>query len=119
MLIAADGFTPPDDEATRSLQIMRGMRVGTDPGGALKTRKATGYYKVLSLRGLWHRPLIEHSGSIGVLEDWFDSKRLRDDYVPSGWKGPGVERRAVPGHEFGLDLSPEDTRALVAFLKTL
>ncbi len=119
MLIAVDGFTPPDDEESKSLQIIRGMRVGTDPGGALKTRKATGYYKVPSLRGLWHRPLIEHSGSIGVLEDWFDRKRLRDDYVPSGWKGPGLERRAVPGHEFGLDLSPEDKRALVAFLKTL
>jgi hypothetical protein len=53
------------------------------------------------------------------LEDWFDPKRLRDDYVPSGWKGPGVKTRAVKGHEFGLDLSAADKRALIAFLKTL
>jgi len=25
----------------------------------------------------------------------------------------------VPGHEFGLDLSAEDKRTLIAFLKTL
>ena len=119
MLIAVDGFTPPDDEETRGLHIMRGMRIGTDPGGALKTRKATGYYKVPSLRGLWHRALIEHSGSIASLDEWFDPKRLGADYVPSGWKGPGVSHRAVPGHEFGLSLAADDKRALVAFLKTL
>jgi len=119
MLISVDGFTPPDDEETKSLHIMRGVRVGTNPGGAMLTRKATGYYKVPSLLGLWHRELIEHSGSIGSLDDWFDRKRLSEDYVPSGWKGPGVKNRAVPGHEFGLDLPADDKRALVAFLKTL
>ena len=72
-----------------------------------------------SLIGLWHRELIEHSGSIAALEDWFDRKRLREDYVPSGWKGPGVTHRAVPGHEFGVDLPPDDKRALIVFLKTL
>jgi hypothetical protein len=94
-------------------------RVGTDPGLALKTRKGTGYYKIPSLRGLWYRGLYEHSGSVSSLEDWFDPKRLRDDYVPSGWKGPGVKNRAVPGHPFGHDLSSEDKKALLAFLKTL
>jgi hypothetical protein len=74
---------------------------------------------VPSLKGLWYRGLLEHSGSIASLEDWFDPKRLRDDYVPSGWKGPGVKTRAVKGHEFGLDLSADDKRALIAFLKTL
>lgn len=93
--------------------------VGTDSGLALKTRKGTGYYKVPSLRGLWYRGPFEHSGSIATLEDWFDPKRLRDDYVPTGWKGPGVTSRAVKGHTFGQDLSPEDKRALIAFLKTL
>ncbi len=119
MLIPADGFTPPDDAETKRLAIIRGVRIGSDPGLALKTRKGTGYYKVPSLRGLWHRDLIEHSGSIASLEDWFDPKRLRPEFVPSGWKGPGVERRAVPGHEFGLDLPAEDKRALIAFLRTL
>jgi hypothetical protein len=54
------------------------------------------------------------------LEDWFDPKRLNEDYVPTGWKGPAnVKARAVKGHEFGLDLLPEDRSALIAFLKTL
>lgn len=118
MLIPVDGYTPPENASAR-LEIMRGMRVGTDPGLALRTRKATGYYKVPSLVGLWHRRLLEHSGSVASLEDWFDRKRLRDDYIPSGWKGPGIKQRAVPGHEFGLDLSSEDKQALIAFLKTL
>lgn len=118
MLIAVDGYIPPES-TFNELQIMRGVRVGTDSGLALRTRRGTGFYKVPSLRGVWHRELIEHSGSIASLEDWFDRKRLSDDYVPSGWKGPEVSHRAVPGHEFGLDLSPEDKSALIAFLKTL
>jgi hypothetical protein len=119
MLIPVDGFIPPkDDPVTARLHIMR-FPVGTDPNLALKTRKGTGYYKVPSLKGLWYRNLIEHSGSIATLEEWFDRKRLRDDYEPSGWKAPGRKTRAVPGHEFGMDLSPEDKGALIAFLRTL
>jgi hypothetical protein len=118
-LVAVPGFEPPmDDPNTQRLDIST-RRVGTDPGLALKTRKGTGYYKIPSLRGLWYRGLYEHSGSVSSLEDWFDPKRLRDDYVPTGWKGPGVETRAVPGHKFGHDLSDEDKKALIAFLKTL
>ena len=98
---------------------MKGVKLGTDPNLALKTRKGTGYYKVPSLKGLWYRGLIEHSGSIASLEEWFDRKRLRDDYVPSGWKAPGQKSRAVPGHEFGLDLPAGDKAALIAFLRTL
>ena len=45
--------------------------------------------------------------------------RLRQDFVPSGFVGQKVTRRAVPGHEFGLRLTPEDKSALIAFLKTL
>ncbi|MBI3652320.1 MAG: hypothetical protein HY231_14965 [Acidobacteria bacterium] len=119
MLIPVDGFTPPTDDATKRLHILRGVPLGTDPNLALKTRKGTGYYKVPSLKGLWYRGLIEHSGSIASLEEWFDKKRLRDDYVPSGWKGPGIKTRAVKGHEFGLALSAKDRKALIAFLKTL
>jgi len=46
-------------------------------------------------------------------------RRLRDDYAPTGFKGYGVTTRAVPGHNFGLSLSPADRSALIAFLKTL
>jgi len=118
MLIPVDGFVPPGPMST-DLQIMRDARVGTDPGLALRTRKGTGYYKVPSLKGVWHRRLLEHSGSVSSLEDWFDSRRLKDDFVPSGWKGPGVTHRAVPGHEFGLELTENDKSALIAFLRTL
>ncbi len=119
MLIPVRGFAPPkDDPVTARLHIMR-YPLGTDPNLALKTRKGTGYYKVPSLKGLWYRNLIEHSGSIATLEEWFDRKRLRDDYEPSGWKAPGRKTRAVPGHEFGMDLSADDKRALIVFLKTL
>jgi hypothetical protein len=118
-LIPVDGFEPPkNDPVTARLEVFN-FRVGTDPNLALKTRKGTGYYKVPSLKGLWYRGLIEHSGSIASLDEWFDPKRLGEIYVPSGWKGPGVKTRAVKGHEFGLNLSDADKRALIAFLKTL
>lgn len=93
--------------------------VGTDPSSALTTRRGTGYYKVPSLKGVWYRGPFEHNGSVATLEDWFDSARLSEDYVPTGFKGFGLERRAVKGHEFGLHLSDEDKRALIAFLRTL
>lgn len=117
-LVAAPGFSPPADAERYGLDVSS-RRVGTDPGLALRTRKGTGYYKIPSLRGLWYRGLYEHNGSVSSLEDWFDPKRLDDDYVPSGWKGPGVETRAVPGHRFGHELSDDDKRALIAFLRTL
>jgi hypothetical protein len=96
-----------------------GMSVGTDSNLTMKTRRGTGYYKVPSLKGVWYRGPFEHSGSVATLEDWFDPRRLRDDYVPTGFKGHGVKTRAVKGHEFGLELSDADRKALIAFLKTL
>jgi hypothetical protein len=69
--------------------------------------------------GLWYRGMFPHDGSCATLEDWFDPSRLRDDYVPTGFKGYGVRKRAVTGHPFGLSLSPEDKKALINFLKTL
>jgi hypothetical protein len=118
-LVAVPGFDPPaDDPRTAGLDISP-RRVHTDPDLALKTRKGTGYYKVPSLRGLWYRGLYGHSGFVRSLEDWFDPARLRSDYVPTGWRGPGVKARAVPGHDFGLDLSADEKKALIAFLRTL
>jgi hypothetical protein len=116
-LIPADGFKVPADHRTR-FDVLP-FSIGTDPTLTLKTRRGTGYYKVPSLRGVWYRGPFEHNGSVATLEDWFDPRRLRDDYVPTGFKGAGVKTRAVKGHEFGLNLSPEDRRALIAFVKTL
>jgi hypothetical protein len=90
-----------------------------DPTSALKTRRGTGYYRVPSLKGVWYRGPFEHNGSVATLDDWFDPKRLDDDYVPTGHIGYGFKTRAVKGHDFGLDLSEDDKKALIAFLKTL
>jgi mono/diheme cytochrome c family protein len=118
-LVPVPGFDPPRDDPRTALLAIADRRVDTDPGLALETRKGTGYYKVPSLRGLWYRGLYGHSGFVASLEDWFDPARLRTDYVPTGWRGPGVKTRAILGHEFGLDLKPDDKRALIAFLLTL
>ncbi len=116
-LVPADGFTPPADHAKR-YDILN-ARVGTDPALTMTTRRGTGYYKIPSLKGVWYRGPFEHNGSVATLEDWFDPKRLRDEYVPTGFVGFGVKSRAVKGHPFGLNLSAADRAALIAFLKTL
>jgi cytochrome c551/c552 len=116
-LTPANGFAIPVDHRTRFDVIA--IPVRTDPTLTMTTRRGTGYYKVPSLKGVWYRGPFEHNGSVATLEDWFDPRRLRDDYVPTGWKGYGAKTRAVKGHEFGLQLSANDKRALIAFLKTL
>ena len=114
MLTPVAGFKA-DPKTTDVLNIF----INTDPKLTLNTRRGTGYYKVPSLKGLWYRGPFEHNGSVATLEDWFDSRRLRNDYVPTGFRGYGVITRAVKGHEFGLSLTQEERTALIAFLKTL
>jgi len=116
-LTPAEGFTVPE-EHKKKYDILPFL-VGTDTRLALQSRKGTGYYKVPSLRGVWYRGPFEHNGSVATLDDWFDPRRLSETYVPTGFKGFGVKTRAVKGHEFGLNLSAEDKKALIAFLKTL
>ncbi len=116
-LTPVDGFEVPDDH--REKYDVLWASVGTDPRLALSTRRGTGYYKVPSLRGVWYRGPFEHNGSVATLEDWFDPRRLRSDYVPTGFRGVGVKTRPIKGHAFGLDLSVDDRQALIAFLKTL
>lgn len=119
-LVPVDGFTRIDHpQSPPAADILVGARLGLDPGLALKTRKGTGYYKVPSLRGLWYRDTLEHSGSIGSLEEWFDPARIRADYRSKGWNPPESRTRAIPGHAFGLNLSDPDKKALIAFLRTL
>jgi len=100
-------------------QLIPAERIGTDSRYTLQTRKGTGYYKVPSLKGVWYRTPLEHNGSVATLEDWFDPARLRPDYQPTGFRGFGIQHRAVPGHQFGLQLRPSDKSALMAFLRTL
>lgn len=116
-LVPVDGFQVPT-EHRKTYEILWSS-VGTDPRLALQTRRGTGYYKVPSLKGVWYRGPFEHNGSVATLEDWFDSRRLSDDYVPTGFRGADVNVRAIKGHVFGLALSVADRKALIAFLKTL
>ena len=117
MLTPADGFTIPE-EHWKKYDIF-GISVGTDPQYATKTRRGTGYYKVPSLKGVWYRGPFFHNAWLASLEDVFDPARLRDDYVPTAFKNPGQTSHAVRGHEFGLDLSDKDRKALIAYLRTL
>ncbi|HKD06871.1 MAG TPA: hypothetical protein VKB79_13295 [Bryobacteraceae bacterium] len=116
-LTPAQGFAVPEEH--RKLYAIEDTVVGTDSTLTMRTRRGTGYYKVPSLRGVWYRGPFEHNGSVARLEDWFDPRRLRSDYVPTGYKGYGTATRAVPGHPFGLTLDGDDKAALIAFLKTL
>ncbi|MEO8678417.1 MAG: hypothetical protein ABI665_05180 [Vicinamibacterales bacterium] len=118
-LVAVDGFVPGSHASAPPADDVLSARVGTDPGLALRTRKGTGYYKVPSLKGVWYRGTLEHSGSVASLEEWFDPARLRDGYRSKGWNPPNVKTRPVPGHPFGLNLPLEDKQALLAFLRTL
>jgi hypothetical protein len=116
-LMPAEGFEVPE-EHTKTLDVLP-FSAGTDPNLTLRSRRGTGYYKVPSIKGVWYRGPFGHNGSVATLEDWFDPRRLRDDYVPSGFRGIGVRARAVKGHAFGLGLPAGDRKALIAFLKTL
>jgi len=116
-LTPAEGFTLPKDHL-KKYDILP-INVGTDSNLTLKTRRGTGYYKVPSLKGVWYRSMFGHSGWCATLEDWFDPRRTRDDYVPTGFKPYGTKPYAVKGHPFGLGLSEDDRKALIAFLKTL
>ena len=100
-LTPVPGFDVPAAHLERYEIINRS--VGTDPELALRTRKGTGYYKVPSLRGVWYRGPLQHSGAVETLEQWFDPTRLD----------------TVQGHPFGLGLTSDERRALIAFLRTL
>lgn len=116
-LTPADSFDIPD--AHYSKYDIFDISVGTDPGYTMNTRRGTGYYKVPSLLGLWYRGPFMHDATLANLEDLFDPARLKDDYVPTGFKPHTVKTKAVPGHEFGMDLSKAEKEALIAYLLTL
>ena len=84
-------------------KLIAAADIGTDPRLTLQTRKGTGFYVVPSLRGLWYREPLQHSGAAATLDSWFDPARLRE----------------IKGHEFGLKLSYEDRQALFDFLRSL
>jgi mono/diheme cytochrome c family protein len=112
----AEGFKAPQ-ELARNPDVMP-TSVGTDPNLALKTRKGTGLYRVPSLRMLWLEACFLHDGSVGTLEELFETKRMEPDFRSSNWRA-SVPDHAVKGHPFGTNLRPDQREQLIAFLKTL
>ena len=100
-LTPAEGFKIPADH--RGKYDILPVVIGTDPGLAMETRRGTGYYKVPSLLGVWNRGALSHTGQVASLEEWLSPARLAK----------------TKGHQFGLQLKPEDKAALIAFLRTL
>jgi hypothetical protein len=117
MLMPVQGFEIP--AAHRSQYRILDVISNADSFLALQTRRGTGYYKIPSLKGVWYRAPFEHNGSVATLEDWFDARRLNEGYVPTAYRGYGAPTRPVRGHEYGLNLSDDNKKALIAFLKTL
>ena len=78
------------------------------------------YYPGREPEGYWEKlQHYLHDGSAASLEEMFDPDRLKDSHVPEGWNPPGMQTRAIKGHEFGLNLTPSEREQLIAFLKTL
>ncbi len=77
-------------------------------------------YKVASLRRLDLYRFYLHDGALTSLDQMFDPARLAPAFqapgIPEGRRKPGA---GVPGHPFGLRLSPEDRAALMAVLMSL
>lgn len=116
-LTPVDGFEPPASHFKK--YSIFNISVGTDPGLSLYARRGSGYYKIPSLIGSWNRTAFLHDGHLANLEDLFDSARFSPDYTPTHFKPLGVEQMAVPGHPFGMELTADEKKALVAFIKAL
>ncbi len=111
-----DCHTPP---LYTNNKLVTAAEVGLDPRYTQATHKATGFYKVPSLTGLWYRGPLGHNGQAATIEDWLDPARLHPDYIPTAFAGYDGRTRSIPGHPFGLDLRAADRRDLIAFLRTL
>ena len=115
-LTLAEGFKPSGTLAKEA--ELRKVSLGTDPGLALKTRTRTGLYRVPSLRMLWLQACFLHDCSVGSLEELFNQARMYAGFRSSNWS-PATPAHAVKGHRHGMNLSPDDKAALIAFLRTL
>ena len=65
----------------------------------MKTRRGTAITKCRRSKYLLPR-IFEHNGRWATLEDWFDLQRMRDDYVPTGFKSYSAKRDVLKGHPF-------------------
>jgi hypothetical protein len=75
--------------------------VGTNPAIGDSPARTTGYYQTTSLRGLSDRALLMADGAVTTLAELLDGDRQ------------------APGHMYGVELSPTEQDALLAFLELL
>jgi mono/diheme cytochrome c family protein len=73
--------------------------VGTDPAAGRSPGRATGYYRIPSLRGVGRTAPYLHHGGVRTLEELFDPSRTE------------------PGHRYGLELDDRDREALLVLLR--
>ena len=90
--------TPPLYTSDRSVSL---EDVGTNPSAGESPVRATGYYRIPSLRGVGRAAPYLHDGSISTLEGMF------------------TRGRKVPGHPWGQELEEGERAALLAFLRSL
>lgn len=77
--------------------------VGTDPRAGDSSERGTGKYRIPSLWGVADRGQLLHDGSVRDLRALLDPDRMPTH----------------PGHAFGLDLTPKQRTALIAFVSTI
>jgi hypothetical protein len=99
---------------TGSGSLVDASFVGTEPALAEGPARGTGRYRPAPLLRLTLSSPFLHDGSVSQLDDLLDPARLDADYL-GGARGPGP----VPGHEFGMELAPDDKGALLDYLRTL
>lgn len=75
--------------------------VGTDPAAGRSPARATGYYRIPSLRGVGQAGPYLHHGGVRTLEALLDPTR------------------AEPGHRYGLELEDRDREALLVLLRAI
>lgn len=75
--------------------------VGTDPAAGRSPARATGYYRIPSLRGVGRAGPYLHHGGVRTLEELLDPMRVE------------------PGHRYGLELDASDREALLRFLRAI
>lgn len=90
--------TPPLYTSDRLVTV---EEIGTDPAAGLDSSRATGHYRIPSLRGVGRTAPYLHHGAIASLDALFDPAREE------------------PGHAFGLSLSETDRAALIRFLRSI
>jgi len=89
-------------------------KVGTDPALATGVARGTNTYRPPTLVRVDLAGPYFHHGAVATLDDVLSPERLDPKYT-RGTVGKG----AVQGHTYGTDLSENDRRSLVAYLKRL